>query len=319
MEDYQIPPQTTVGWVELRVADLERALGFYRDVVGLQPVEMAYAPVEGDGQPSVALAATGSTEPLFYLVERPHGRPKPPRTTGLFHTAIRFPSRLALGEVLQRIALQQYPLGGASDHGVSEALYTADPDGNGVELYADRPREQWSVVGGQVAMFTESLDLNALLQLGAGGQADRPAPVGTVIGHVHLQVADLPRSRVFYHQLLGLDVTQESYSGALFLSAGGYHHHLGLNTWAGRGASAPPADALGLAAYSLQIPDAASWQSLVARAEAGGYSPQRRTLPGMGDLALLRDPDGIGVALGVSVPTPIPAPQSSPSVSRVAR
>jgi catechol 2,3-dioxygenase len=299
MEEYRISDQTDIGWVALKVANRDRALSFYQDVVGLQPRDLPFSPAGPEGRPSIGLSVTGAPPYILFLIVQPDARPKPPRTTGLYHTAIRFPSRLALGQALQRMVLQQYPLGGVSDHGVSEALYATDPDGNGVELYADRPREQWVIEGGQVVMSLENLDVNALLRLAGGTKAGQAAPEGTVIGHVHLQVSDLQRSKAFYHDLLGLDVTQENFPGALFLSAGGYHHHLAVNVWAGRGAPPPPADTLGLEAFSLQLPDLHSWQLEAKRVEEAGFALERRELAGIGDLALFHDPDGIGVSLGI--------------------
>ncbi len=316
MEDYRIAEQTEIGWVELRVADLHAAIAFYGEVVGLMPASLPRTPAGAEGQPGVALAVDRASAPLVYLSADPHARPRPARTSGLYHTAIRYPSRLGLAQALRRMAVQQYPLGGASDHGVSEALYTSDPDGNGVELYVDCPREEWTVEDGRVAMVTEQLDLDRLLDLVRDKRAEQAAPQGTAIGHMHLQVADLARSRVFYHGLLGLDVTQESYPGALFLSAGGYHHHLGLNTWAGRGAPPPPEGSLGLAAYSIRLPDEASWQELVRRAEAQGVPLERGELDGSA-LALLTDPDGMRVALVFNqVPGAVEKPSRTPAHER---
>jgi catechol 2,3-dioxygenase len=296
MDDYRIPEQTEMGWVALRVADLHAAIAFYGEAVGLMPASLPRIPAGAEGQPGVALAVDRASPPLVYLVAYPRAMPRPARTSGLYHTAIRYPSRAGLAQALRRMAVQQYPLGGASDHGVSEALYTSDPDGNGVELYADRPREEWAVDAGRVAMVTDPLDLDGLLDLVRGVRAEQSAPQGTAIGHMHLQVANLARSRAFYHDLLGLDVTQESYPGALFLSAGGYHHHLGLNIWASRGAPPPPEGSLGLVAYSIRLPDEAGWQELVRRAEAAGVPLERGELDGS-PLALLTDPDGMRVAL----------------------
>ncbi|HEY3345581.1 MAG TPA: VOC family protein [Anaerolineaceae bacterium] len=296
MEDYRIPEQTTIGWAALRVADIPASLAFYEDVVGLLPASRPHIPSGLDGQPGVAMAVDRASAPILYLTADPRARSRPERTSGLYHTAIRYPSPAGLAQALRRMAVQHNPLGGAADHGVSEALYTSDPDGNGVELYADRPRSSWTRENGHVAMVTEQLDLDGLLELVQGKPAEQAAPQGTVIGHMHLQVADLARSRAFYHGLLGLDVTQESYPGALFLSAGGYHHHIGLNVWTSRGAPPPPEGSLGLAAYSIRLPDETSWQELIGRAEVSGTPVERGELDGK-PIAFLSDPDGMRVAL----------------------
>ena len=164
MDDYRIPERAGIGWVELRVADLQRALDFYQDVVGLRPTELPGTPAGPSGQPGVALAVDRDAPPLVFLIADPQAHRRPPHTTGLYHTAIRFPSRAALGQALRRLLTQGYPLGGMADHGVSEALYLRDPDQNGVELYWDRPHEQWPrSPDGRVTMFTRALDLNSLL------------------------------------------------------------------------------------------------------------------------------------------------------------
>ena len=293
MEEYSIPEATKIGWVRLRVSDLQNATGFYGRVVGLHA-----SPVIGAAKKAAAfLSASGEPPFILYLEETPGAPRRPPRTSGLYHTAIRFPSRAGLGSVLQRIVLLEYPLGGVADHGVSEALYLSDPDGNGIELYADRPQDRWTVDQGRVSMMTENLDLNSLVQEAVPSSDREYAPPGTDIGHIHLQVADLERSKRFYHGLLGLDITQDTYPGALFLSAGGYHHHVGLNIWAGRGAPPPPENALGLEAFALQLPDEASLQDLEKRVEEAGYPVTLHELPGVGKVVSLHDPDGIGVSL----------------------
>jgi catechol 2,3-dioxygenase len=275
MTQFAIAPDLAMGPVELTVADMSRALGFYRDVLGLQTREM------GEGARVVELAA-GDTV-LLRLHERPGARRKPPRSTGLYHVALLTPARRELGRTLARLAEARYPLSGASDHLVSEALYLDDPDGNGLEIYADRPRAEWPRSGREVRMAVDPLDLEGLL----AERGDEPwtgMAAGTRVGHVHLHVADLASTEAFYGGLLGFELMQR-FSGALFMAAGGYHHHLGLNTWAGVGAPAPPADAVGLRRFSVVLPGEADLEALATRVRGAGAPLEQ--LP---ESILLRDP-----------------------------
>jgi catechol 2,3-dioxygenase len=241
-----IPPDTSIGKVRLRVADLDDLTAFYERVIGLEAVER-----EGD----VARLGAVDGEHVIELVGAPDAPPAPSFSTGLFHLAILVPDRAELARSLRRVAGAGWRLTGASDHLVSEALYLRDPEGNGIELYRDRPREQWGRDGGELRMATLPLDLEAVLgELGDSDEAANGMPAATTMGHVHLQVADIPAAEGFYHGALGLDVTVRSYPGALFLAAGGYHHHLGVNTWQSQGAPPPPEGALGLDRYELVLP-----------------------------------------------------------------
>jgi catechol 2,3-dioxygenase len=209
--------------------------------------------------------------PLVELVAAPGAPARPPVSTGLFHLAILVPERADLARALVRLSGAGWRLTGASDHLVSEALYLNDPEGNGIELYRDRPREEWRHnPSGELAMATLPLDLESLLaELGAAGAPGDPGPMpsGTRIGHVHLQVAQLDPVERFYAGSLDLDVMVRSYPGALFVAAGGYHHHIGLNTWQSAGAPAPPEGALGLEHYELVLPNAAERDRLVSALE----------------------------------------------------
>lgn len=291
MSSYRLPPQTHIGLAHLRVSDLDRALSFYRDRVGFREARRNGA--------TAVLSASGGAPAHLVLEALPGARPRPPRTTGLYHVAIRLPTRAALAQVVRRLAGGGWPFQGAADHGVSEAFYLADPDGNGLELYVDRPREQWAWSGDQVAMVTEPLDVEGLLAE-AGEADDGLLDPGADIGHVHLSVSNLAQAEAFYADLLGLDVTQRTYPGALFLAAGGYHHHLGTNTWAGSGAIPPPPDAVGLAAFELRLPDRAAWEALVERVRVAGYMPDPAPSYGVTDAVLLHDPDQIGVLITAS-------------------
>src|ERR671910_459136 len=257
-----IPPDTSIGKVRLRVADLNDLTTFYERVIGLEAVDRG-----GD----VTRLGAAQGEPLVELVGAPDAPPAPSFSTGLFHLAILVPDRAELARSLQRVAGAGWRLTGASDHLVSEALYLQDPEGNGIEIYRDRPREEWRRNGGELAMATLPLDLEGVLgELDQGERHGDGMPSGTTMGHVHLQVADIPAAEGFYNCALGLDVMVRSYPGALFLSAGGYHHHLGLNTWQSQGAPPPPDGSLGLDRYELVLPDAAARDDAAARlAQAG--------------------------------------------------
>lgn len=286
MEAFHLPAGTQVGQVHLQIPDLKRALSFYADLLGFKIVD--------NGGGKVVLSASGQKPGHIVLTELPNVRPRPPRTTSLFHLAIRFPNRVSLAQVLQRLITQRYPLQGFADHAVSEAIYLADPDGNGVELYTDRPRNEWPIKNDRVEMVTETLDVESLLEeISDTDKSWDGIDAGTDIGHVHLRVSDLAKARRFYHEILGLDITQENYSGALFLAAGGYHHHLGLNIWGGRNIPSPPGDAVGLQSFSLEIPDGNTLNTLRTRITEAG-SKIESTVEKEGAISELsaRDPDG---------------------------
>ena len=251
---------THVGGVTLQVSDLTRSIAFYRDLLGF--VERSST------ADTVALGAPGGPRALVTLRERSGAKPLPPhRRLGLFHFAILLPSRGDLAGVLVHLHEHDVPMG-MSDHLVSEALYLNDPDGLGIEIYSDRPRATWMKRGDELAMATEPLDVEGLV----GDPTAHPwtgMPAGTTIGHMHLHVGDLAGAERFYGATLGLDVVVRSYPGALFLSAGGYHHHLGTNTWA-RGATPPAADEAQLLGWDLVVEDAAEVQAVRARVTGAG-------------------------------------------------
>jgi catechol 2,3-dioxygenase len=274
------------GAVRLNVADIDPARRFYEETIGLRPVA-------GEGE-HLRLGADGST--LVELVDAPGAPRRPPRTTGLFHLAILLESRLELARALSRIVRSGWPLTGASDHLVSEALYLSDPEGNGIEVYRDRPREDWPFADGQLEMATVPLDVDSVAdELAGAGPGSSGVAAGTRIGHVHLNVADLDRAEAFYCDLLGFEVTMRGYPGALFVSTGGYHHHLGLNTWAARaaeGVSRPPAGALGLARFELLVDEAFDLDRLERRLSAAGVETHRGD-----DGVQVADPFGNGLLL----------------------
>lgn len=252
-------PQTHIGTVTLAVADLPRAVDFYTRVLGLV--------VQGQRAESALLGAGGA--PLLRLRALPGGQRQPARSTGLYHVAVLLPTRADLGRVLLNLARTQYPVSGFADHLVSEAVYLDDPDGNGLELYRDRPRATWRWEGNRVRMASEPLDLDGIMAEGGPDTAFTGLPAGTVIGHMHLRVGDIPQAEAFYSGVLGFDVVAR-WPGALFVSAGGYHHHLGLNTWQSQGAPRPPENAVGLREYSLVLPDEPARAAVVARVKAAG-------------------------------------------------
>ena len=280
-----IDPRTSVGTVSLTVSDLERSRQFYEHVIGLRGVDRddgALAFGGPGGRPFLELHGDSSA-PLL-----DHGR------TGLFHLAILVPSRAELARSLRRIADARWPLGGASDHLVSEALYLSDPDGNGIEIYRDRPREQWPRRAGNPQMATIPLDLDDVLRASAQS-GEQPVLPDTRLGHVHLQVSDLDGAERFYSGILGLDVTVRGYPGALFVSAGGYHHHIGLNTWHSAGAPPPRPGSVGLRCFELRLPDLPSFEHTLERVRSAGVDGEELD----GGL-LVRDPSGNGVLLTVA-------------------
>ncbi len=274
----ELPADAHLGAIQLRVGDVDEMTSFYERAIGLRRLDR-----------SNGLASLGTPDggPLVELLADPSAPPRPARTTGLFHLALLVPTRADLARALQRVVDAGWRLSGASDHLVSEALYLADPEGNGIELYRDRPREDWPRAGDELRMDTLALDLESLLAEG-DSQADEGMSAGTTLGHVHLQVADLAAAEAFWVDALGLDVTVRGYPGALFTSAGGYHHHVGLNTWAGQGAPAPPPGARGLVHFEFVLPDD---ESLGAAAGRVGGDTERA------DGVVARDPSENAVLL----------------------
>jgi catechol 2,3-dioxygenase len=257
---YRLPDETRLGPVRLQVSDLQQSLAFYETVLGLQTLSRI-----GN---AAALTPANSTDPLVWLHARPGARPVPPRgALGLYHFAILLPDRPALGRFLAHAGNLRLRVGMA-DHAVSEALYLSDPDGLGIEVYADRPRDTWRHEGQQLHMTTEPLNVRDVLAAGEGSRWEG-MPAGTTMGHVHLHVGDLDRAAAFYHGALGLDKVVWTYPGALFMSAGGYHHHLGTNTWSnGR---APAEDQARLLSWEIRVPRAEDRRAAAASLDAAGY------------------------------------------------
>ena len=287
--DFTNPPVTRIAEARLRVPDRAASRHFYSRIVGLDDTGMEDSPV-----------LTGAHDSRLVLLHDPGAKPQSRRAAGLFHIAFRYPTRGALGAALRRLIEAKYPIQGAADHGVSEAIYLADPSGNGIELTCDRPLSEWPRSGAGVAMVTEPLDLDGLLAEppdGAGRATERPGSSGSGerpdIGHIHLQVTDLARSSRFYTGLVGLDVTQDDFPGALFLAAHGYHHHIGVNVWNSRGGPAFQAEGLGLVSFTIALGSQDELALVRSRASAQAVtlaadSPQRLDLT---------DPDGIRLSL----------------------
>jgi catechol 2,3-dioxygenase len=285
----EISPSTTLGAVHLTVADLARSLPYYQTAVGLELLAH-----EG-GRASLGAGA----RELLVLSEQPGARPAPGHT-GLYHFALLLARRADLATWLSHAARDRVALVGLSDHFVSEALYLSDPDGHGIEIYWDRPREVWE---GQVAarMTTLPLDVDSLL-----GELEQPAsvqfdrlPADTRIGHVHLKVASIPESVAFYRDALGLSLMAALGSQAAFLSAGGYHHHVGANTWESAGGRAPPQGSAALVNATLVLPDAAERERVLDRLARAGRAAQ----PHAGG-PLVRDPSGNALVLALPAPEP---------------
>lgn len=271
-----LPDDTAIGRVDLGVAELEPVAVWYRSVVGLTH----------GGKDDGVVEFTAGDATLVRLIERPTRPPRGRADAGLFHLAVRVPDRSTLADAARRLAAAN-DLTGASDHGVSEALYATDPAGNGVELYRDRPRSDWPrAADGSIEMTTEALDVAGLIDSEATG--DDSLPPVTDIGHIHLEVTDLGVSTAFYEDTLGLE-EQDCRRGARFLAAGGYHHHLGLNTWRER---TEPAGGLGLERFAITLPTEADVAAVTDRLERAGHAIDREA-----NAVLVDDPDGIGIRL----------------------
>jgi len=263
---FRLPARTRLGPVRLQVSDLERSLDYYGEVLGFRVV--------GRDAGGAALGPRDSDE---ILVELRGGAsavaPGHPPRLGLYHVAYLLPSREDLGRFLRHIA-ELGERAGASDHYVSEAIYLRDPDGLGIEVYADRPRSTWTTNGRELRMATVPLNVPELLAV-TGDSRWNGLPSGSTVGHVHLHVGDLDDAAHFYHEALGFDTVVWSYPGALFLSAGGYHHHLGLNTWAGSRAEPAHADEPRLMEWTIEVPDAESVAAAARSLETAGYPVER--------------------------------------------
>jgi catechol 2,3-dioxygenase len=282
-----LPATTHLGAVTLAVSNLERSIAFYTKIIGLKVLSPA-----AEANPHAASLGTGQT-PILHLIELPNARRQPAFTTGLFHVAILLPTRADLGRFLLNVIKNQSSVSrlGSSDHLVSEAIYLNDPDGNGLEIYRDRPRTEWQWEGSLVKMDTIALDAEGVIASVPDQKAPYEGmPEGTVIGHVHLRAGDLALGKAFYVGTVGFDIITD-YPGALFVSAGRYHHHLGMNIWQSNGAPQPPEDSVGLREFTIVIPEAEALQAVSSRLTNAGYP----VLEVQETSFLTRDPWGNGV------------------------
>jgi catechol 2,3-dioxygenase len=279
---YRLPESTHLGRVRLQVADLDRSLVFYEEVLGLRVIKR-------DSE-SASLGPHGEDHEIVHLHRLSSARPVPRRgLLGLYHFAILLPDRASLGRFIAHLG-EIGAYAGMSDHFVSEAVYLTDPDGLGIEVYADRPRDAWRYDERQLYMTTNHLDVDDVVR-SAGGTKWTGMPAGTVLGHVHLYVDDIAKAEAFYHDALGFDKVVWSYPGALFMSAGGYHHHLGTNTWA-RGAPAATNEDARLLEWEIVVPSSKDAEEAAKHVEASGYA-----VSAAGGGWILTDPWGTSLRL----------------------
>ena len=278
-EGHRLPETTRLGPVHLQVTELARSLPYYEGVLGFAVLE------RGAGQ--ATLGAHGDARPLVVLHEHPAARAATRRARlGLYHFAILLPDRASLGRFVRHVGETGERVG-AGDHLVSEAFYLHDPDGLGIEVYADRPRDVWRRVGRELMLATDPVDVEGVLAA-AGDSTWTGMPVGTVIGHVHLHVGDLAGVDSFYVQGLGLDRITWTYPGALFLGAGGYHHHLGTNTWAGPTAEPAASEEPRLLEWTVEVPSAVDVAAVERSLASRGHAVERVAV----DAIVARDPWG---------------------------
>ena len=277
---YRLPSETHLGRVRLQVADIDRSIAYYENIIGFRVLSRVGT--------TVMLTPQGDDRVIVELHEKPSAKPVSRRgQIGLYHFAILLPNRVSLGRFIRHLATEGEHAG-MSDHFVSEAVYLQDPDGLGIEVYADRPRSEWRAENGQLVMSTIPLDVQSLLRE-AGGSSWSGMPAGTMLGHVHLHVGDLAKGAAFYHEGLGLDKVVWNYPGALFMSAGGYHHHLGTNTW-GVGTSVASENDARLIEWEVIVPSASDVDRTAASLEGKGFAVERDS----GDV-VARDPWGTQV------------------------
>ena len=279
--------------IQIRTANVSRLRDFYVDILGFEPLETD----EGELQ----LFSDIDQDPLVTIHERIDAAPRTDSSPGLYHVAFLMPTRTELARILARLAEKRYALQGFADHGVSEAIYLSDPDGNGIELYCDRPREEWPRKNGELEMFTRPLDLeNLLSEIGDETQAWDGIHPETTIGHIHLQVSDVVKSGEYYHNVLGYDIIQKNFPGAQFLSTGGYHHHIGINNWNSKGSSPAPQGSSGLMQFSVETADLITLRHLQVQFLHKGVSfeeipSENNSMPAL----LVHDPDGIAIQIVV--------------------
>lgn len=279
--EFQLHEQTQIGKVVLKVANLEKMIAFYTQVIGLSLIEK-----------NQQTARLGTTEKILLELIKVENPLPLTRKTGLFHVAFLLPTRKDLGNTLIHYLQSNAPIDGASDHGYSEALYLTDPEGNGIEVYRDKPKSEWDIrEDGEIVGITKEMDAEGVVA--AADSQQSTFPTGTIVGHVHLKVADLAQTETFYTQVVGLSLKNNFGNQAKFFAAGDYHHHIGSNTWMGKGVPPMADNDLGLAYYTFVLPDKEAFESLLTHLEKKNVS---FTLESSRRLALL-DPNGIQVKM----------------------
>lgn len=253
---------TFVNHVHLIVKNLEQSKTFYEDILGFEVLDE-----EGE---TARLTADGK-QPLITIEQNETALPKTSGTTGLFHFAILLPSRNALGDFLHHLIKMEWPVQGGADHQFSEAIYLSDPDGHGIEVYADRAPEVWAWQDGELPLISDPLDTDSLLKTG-DKHSWTGLPEQTVMGHIHLHVADLREAKDFYCNGLGFDITIPFRHRALFISTEGYHHHIGLNTWQGEGTPAPASNRVRMKSFSMMFSNQEERQRTVQQLKEIGAS-----------------------------------------------
>lgn len=250
-----------VNQIQLKVVDIEKSIKFYTNIMGFKVLNRK--------EKEVSLAADG-INPIVTIIEPYNVIPKLPRRTGLYHFALLLPSRFHLGLFLKHLRDAEYPIIGGSHHGVSEAIYLEDPDENGIEVYGDIDSKEWRRNGNQVNMVTDPLDFEGIIEE-AGEEKWVGIPKETIIGHIHLHVRDLDEAKRFYCDGLGFDLVMKMANSALFISSGGYHHHIGLNIWNGKNAQPLPDNAAGMKYYTLVFPDKCIRENTINNLKDLGY------------------------------------------------
>lgn len=283
MNTFHAEPNIYAQKIDLKVTNLQTSLRFYQDILGFQVLHQS--------KHEVSLSADGNQ--TLVQLHAPEGlQKKELRRTGLYHFAILLPTRNDLAKIIRHFIKVNYPLQGASDHDVSEALYLADPDGNGIEIYADRPKTSWDWKGEEVVMGTNALDVQSIMSEWDGNEWNG-MPNETIMGHIHLHVNNIEEAKTFYCEGLGFEVVTHYGNQALFISTGKYHHHIGLNIWNGTMAVAPSANSVGMAFYTLVFPKNKLEQA-VERLQAMNIEVERQA-----DSYMVSDPAGNNIKLVV--------------------
>lgn len=282
-----IPVNTRIQSIDLKVKDLSKMLEFYSDMLGFRILK--------NDNTTALLSANGELPYLIKLTEDKNASARIPGSPGLYHTAFRFRNRKELGRVFLRLFKNKIKFQGFTDHIVSEAVYLADPEGNGVELYADKPREHWNRNGSQIEMDSLPLDLSLITSELDDPEVWNGIDKDTDIGHIHLNVSDIFKPEKFYSLILGFNVTNNSYPGAVFLSAGGYHHHIGANIWNSRKGAVYSGNSAGLLKFTVNIPDKEYIKRIAEEAGKSGLISENSN----SDVLSIRDFDGINIDITV--------------------